>query len=155
MEGGNCSASQQESRQACRCEIPACHALRRFLGKKVHSAIRGKVVSAIADKMSASQFSGLAGRGSDMCSHAAKLFQDFCQAEQLSSAMLFGDVPSAYYSVTREVVAHGREDHAAIGRVINALHFGDDVERDIWSQVEGPCVMNDSWDFSTFGSRCC
>ena len=80
-------------------------------------------------------------RGVDFCSHYLRAITSIAKAKKLSCATLFVDVKTAFASVIRELIYHGRMSDGDVLKLFHKFNFNPEIFQQFRAVVGGPSAM--------------
>jgi len=84
---------------------------------------------------------GFMRRGVDFCSHYLRAITSIAKAKKLSCATLFVDVKTAFASVIRELIYHGRMSDGDVLKLFHKFNFNPEIFQQFRAVMGGPSAM--------------
>ena len=114
--------------------------------KIYHTWLRARLMKRLSQQIGESFYGGIAGRGTEMCSHQTMMFWDLCRARGLCAAQLFTDVVGAFDAVLRQIIFgddHFPCDDHSIAVVVRAMGFEPETMHEIAGVIKTGSLMHD------------
>jgi len=111
------------------------------VGKLFKRHFRGCMLVHIESYILDTMCGGFMRRGVDFCSHYLRAITSIAKAKQLSCAILFLDVKTAFASVIRELIYHGRMSDGDIMKLFHKFNFKPEIFQQFRAVMESPSAM--------------
>ena len=111
------------------------------IGKRIHAAVRFKIVGQQPDAFLPSQFNCGKGCGSDMCAFVVR--EHFAAAKRckLSAGALFVDLVKAYHRLVRQFVVGGDCSAEGLAALVQALGLPASAAEELTGLLDGVSLL--------------